>query len=83
MGGIVATILTGVFSYTGLIHGGVTQFLNSIIGVVIVVLYTFVVSLVLYWMTNKMIPMRVSARSEAIGLDISQHDEHYGVMADN
>lgn len=77
MGGIVATILTGVFSYTGLIHGGVTEFLNSIIGVVIVALYTFVVSLVLYWMTNKMIPMRVSLQSERLGLDVTQHDESY------
>lgn len=25
-----------------------------------------------------MIPLRVSARSEAIGLDLSQHDESYG-----
>src|SRR5574344_478834 len=77
MGGIVATILTGVFSYTGLIHGGVTEFLNSILGVLIVVVYTFVVSLILYWVTNNMIPMRVSMKSEKVGLDVSQHDESY------
>ncbi len=78
MGGITATILTGVFSYTGLIHGNVTEFINSVIGVAIVVVYTFVVSLALYWLTNKMIPMRVSLRSERLGLDVSQHDESYG-----
>lgn len=77
MGGIFATVLTGIFSYTGLIHGGYIEFLNSILGVLIVVTYTFVVSLVLYWVTNKMIPMRVSLKSERMGLDMSQHDEAY------
>lgn len=77
MGGIFATVLTGIFSYTGLIHGGYIEFFNSILGVLIVVTYTFVVSLVLYWVTNKMIPMRVSLKSERMGLDMSQHDEAY------
>ncbi len=77
MGGIFATVLTGIFSYTGLIHGGYIEFLNSVLGVLIVVTYTFVVSLVLYWVTNKMIPMRVSLKSERMGLDMSQHDEAY------
>ena len=39
--------------------------------------YTFVMSYLLYWLTDKMIPMRVSRRSEEIGLDRSQHDEEY------
>ena len=77
MGGIFATILTGVFSYTGLIHGNWTEFLNSVLGVVIVIAYTFIVSFALYWVTNKMIPMRVSVKSERMGLDVSQHDESY------
>ncbi|MBQ0045994.1 MAG: ammonium transporter [Prevotellaceae bacterium] len=77
MGGIFATILTGIFSYSGLIHGGWEEFVNSIIGVIIVIAYTFVVSIALYWITNKMIPMRVSLKSEKIGLDVSQHDETY------
>jgi Amt family ammonium transporter len=34
-------------------------------------------SYALYWLTNKMIPMRVSPKSERIGLDKSQHDEEY------
>lgn len=82
VGGIFGTILTGIF-VKGLVVGNVDVFLIHIAAVVAVGAYTFVVSYALYWITNKMIPMRVSARSEAIGLDISQHDEHYGVMADN
>lgn len=82
VGGIFGTILTGIF-VNGLVVGNVDVFLIHLAAVVAVGAYTFVVSYALYWITNKMIPMRVSARSEAIGLDISQHDEHYGVMADN
>lgn len=82
VGGIFGTILTGIF-VNGLVVGNVDVFLIHLAAVVAVIVYTFLVSYALYWLTNKMIPMRVSARSEAIGLDISQHDEHYGVMADN
>jgi Amt family ammonium transporter len=46
-------------------------------GVAIVISYTFVVSMFLYWLTNRMIPMRVSPKSENLGLDASQHDETY------
>ena len=82
VGGIFGTILTGIF-VNGLVVGNVDVFLIHLAAVVAVGVYTFLVSYALYWLTNKMIPMRVSAHSEAIGLDISQHDEHYGVMADN
>lgn len=34
-------------------------------------------SMLPYWLVNKMIPMRVSRRSERIGLDVSQHGESY------
>lgn len=37
------------------------------------------VSYLLYWLTNKMIPMRVSPESETLGLDKSQHDGSRGL----
>ncbi len=77
MGGIFGTILTGIF-VNGLIAGNIRIFMNHILAVIIVCGYTFLVSYCLYWLTNKMIPMRVSQKSEEIGLDISQHDEIYG-----
>ena len=79
MGGIFATLLTGVFMC--LLHEDEADWAGMglhVLGLTIVCVYTFVVSLGLYWLTNKMIPMRVSAKSEALGLDISQHNEHYG-----
>ena len=84
LGGIVGTLLTGIFVYKyepELAEEGVTHlqfFVNHLIAVVIVFVYTFGVSYGLYWITNKMIPMRVGADCEEIGLDRSQHNEHYG-----
>lgn len=77
VGGIFGTVLTGVF-VNGLFADNVSVFLIHLLAVVLVCGYTFIVSYALYWLTNKMIPLRVSARSEAIGLDLSQHDESYG-----
>lgn len=79
LGGIVGTLLTGVF-VNGLLVGNVNVFLVHIFAVIVVSLYTFIVTYALYWLTNKMIPMRVSAKSEHIGLDISQHNEFYGLQ---
>lgn len=33
--------------------------------------------MLLYWIVNKLISMRVSSESERIGLDMSQHGESY------
>ncbi len=84
VGGIVGTILTGVFVYKyepDLAAEGVSHaefFFNHVLAVVIVFVYTALMTYGLYWLTNKIIPMRVSEASERLGLDRSQHDEHYG-----
>lgn len=84
MGGIVGTLLTGVFVYKyepDLAAQGVSHwqfFINHVLVVAIVFVYTAGVSYGLYWLTNKIVPMRVSEASERVGLDRSQHDEHYG-----
>ena len=49
------------------------------VAVAIVIVYTFTVSYLGYWLIDKFIPMRVSEYSERVGLDYSQHDEHYGL----
>jgi Amt family ammonium transporter len=81
-GGIVGTIMTGIFIQDGLISGtrqGVIVFLLHILAVAIVFVYTFGMSYFGYWLIDKCIPMRVSIESERVGLDLSQHDEHYGL----
>ncbi len=85
VGGIVGTLLSGIFVYKyeaeALQAEGVSHlqfFMNHVLALAIVVVYTFAMSYFLYWITNKMITMRVSEKSEHLGLDLSQHDEHYG-----
>lgn len=84
LGGILGTVFTGIFAYDFFaaddpeIISHSAFFWNHILVLLIVFVYTFAVSYGLYWLTNKMIPLRVSRHSEEIGLDRSQHDEEYG-----
>jgi len=84
LGGILGTVFTGVFAYGFFARqdpGMISHwqfFVNHLLALVVVCAYTFVMSYALYWLTNKMIPLRVSRHSEEIGLDRSQHDEEYG-----
>lgn len=78
VGGITGMILTAVFaSGVGLIYGEFKTFGYHILALIIVTIFAFGGSFILYWLTNKVIGMRVSPNSEKIGLDLSQHDESY------
>ncbi|MDE7034201.1 MAG: ammonium transporter, partial [Mucispirillum sp.] len=78
VGGMVGSLLTGVF-VNGLLDGNTHEFLMHVAALAITVIYTFTASYLLYYIINKFIPMRVSEESEDIGLDISQHNEKYGI----
>lgn len=84
LGGIIGTVLTGIFAYDFFAASDpemisrVEFFRNHILVLLMVFIYTFAASYALYWITDKIIPMRVSKNSEEIGLDRSQHDEIYG-----
>lgn len=78
VGGIVGMLLTGVFaSGVGLIHGSSTVFLYHVLALLIVTVYAFGGSYLLYFITNKIVPLRVSIEDEAHGLDFTQHGETY------
>jgi ammonium transporter, Amt family len=78
MGGIIGMILTAVFAQgVGLIYGEYKTFLFHLLTLVIVGVYAFGGSYLLYVLTNKILPMRVSPKAERLGLDIDQHDESY------
>ena len=79
VGGILGTILTGVF-VDGALDGNWKIFWMHVLGVVMVVAYTFIVSYILYWVTDKMVNMRVNVKHEQLGLDRSQHGESYGIL---
>lgn len=79
MGGIVGMIATGIFAHqVGLIHGNPQVFFYHLLAVVIVSLYSFLSSFILYKLTDMVIPLRVLEEQEEIGLDISQHGETVG-----
>ena len=78
MGGIIGMILTAVFAQgVGLIYGEYKTFLFHLLTLVIVGIFAFGGSYLLFVITNKIIPMRVTPKSERLGLDITQHDESY------
>jgi ammonium transporter, Amt family len=78
MGGITGMILTGVFAQgVGLFYGESKTFLFHLLALIIVAVFTFGGSYLLYRLTNLIIPMRVSPKSERIGLDLAQHGESY------
>ncbi|WP_316822481.1 ammonium transporter [Pedobacter gandavensis] len=85
VGGIVGMLLTGVFAtktvnaagVDGLLYGNPAFFFTQLKGVLIVALFSFVVSFLIFKFINVIQPIRVTSEEEEAGLDASQHDEKY------
>lgn len=83
LGGIIGTVLTGIFAYDFFAKDNPEMisrgefFWNHILVLGMVFVYTFTMSYGLYWLTDKVTPMRVSGWNERLGLDASQHGEEY------
>jgi Amt family ammonium transporter len=81
VGGIAGAILTGVFAINeyggtaGLIEGNAGQVINQIEGVLIVLIYDAIVSLVLLKIIDAVIGLRVGEDVEREGLDLALHGE--------
>jgi ammonium transporter, Amt family len=76
VGGIVGMLLTGILAKeVGLINGQTETMLYHILALVIVAIYTFGGSWLLYKITDLFLPIRVSEDQEERGLDSSQHGE--------
>jgi ammonium transporter, Amt family len=85
VGGMVGMLLTGVFASKsvnpvvgdnqGLIFGDPTLFLIQLKALVLVSIFAFSASYFLFFIVNKITPLRVSEEKEELGLDISQHGE--------
>lgn len=81
MGGITGMIATAIFANeVGLVHGEITTFLYHLLALVIVGVFTFGGSIILYKVTDLMVSLRISPHGEKIGLDKSQHDESYNFV---
>ena len=84
VGGMMGMLMTGIFASSavngavaeqGLFFGETTLFLKHLFALVFVSAFAFVLSYVLLFITDKIIPLRVNEEEEKLGLDISQHDE--------
>jgi len=76
MGGIVGLLLTGVFAKdVGLIYGETQTFINHVYALIIISLFTFIGSYLLYKFTALIVPIRVSEEIEEEGLDLAIHGE--------
>lgn len=76
LGGIVGMLLTGVFATNvGLIYGETHTFLFHLLALLIVAIFTFGGSYLLYRFTDMILPMRVTPLQEEKGLDLTQHGE--------
>ncbi|MES2004999.1 MAG: ammonium transporter [Bacteroidota bacterium] len=86
LGGMVGMLMTGIFATKsvnsagadGLFYGNGAFLLTQLKALVIVVVYSFVVSYGIFKFINFVLPLRVSEEEEEMGLDASQHDEKYG-----
>ncbi len=83
IGGAVGALLTGVFATVavnsgganGVLAGNPRQFLVQCLAVAVVWIYSAVMTFAVLKVVTWIVPLRVSARDEAIGLDASQHAE--------
>jgi ammonium transporter, Amt family len=76
VGGIVGMILTAVFAKdVGLIAGESKTFFYHILALIIVMVFCYFGSYLLYMVSNAIKPLRVTEAEEREGLDLSQHGE--------
>src|SRR6266576_2536493 len=81
VGGIVGALLTGVFAIeqyggtAGLLEGNPAQLLNQAYGILIVIVYDVVVSLIILKVIDAIIGLRVTKEIEQEGLDLALHGE--------
>ena len=83
VGGIVGTICLGFFASTavnpggvdGLFFGNASQVGKQLFGVVVVVVYTFAISWILFKVIHGTMGMRLADDAEVEGMDSTEHSE--------
>lgn len=86
VGGMVGLIMTGIFATKtvnsagndGLLYGNFAFLLTQLKALVVVVGYSFVMSVAIFKFIDLILPLRVSEEEEEMGLDYTQHAEKYG-----
>ena len=83
VGGVWGALATGLFASKlvnsagadGLFYGNPGQFLIQVIAVVVTMVFSFVISYILFKILDATMGLRVTADDEVAGLDISEHQE--------
>jgi ammonium transporter, Amt family len=79
VGGLVGVVLTGVFASLAVNAageaGGWTQLGRQLILAVAAIVYPFVVTLAILWVTDRVVGLKVSPEEEEAGLDLAEHGE--------
>jgi Amt family ammonium transporter len=83
IGGFLGTILTGIFasavinpaSANGLFYGQIHLLKVQVFAAVLVAVYSFVVSILIYKVVDMVIGLRSTEHEEEVGLDLSEHHE--------
>ena len=89
IGGMWGALATGLFATKavnsagadGLFYGNPAQFMIQVKAVLVTLIYSFVMTLVIYKVIDLVIGVRASDKDEAMGLDLTQHhEEAYTVL---
>ena len=82
IGGILGALLTGLLatpsiqsSYSGLFYGNAKQFGIQLIATVATIVFSAVMTYILFKIVDSMVGIRATQKEEIAGLDITQHNE--------
>lgn len=81
VGGIWGAIATGLFAtpaiqnYSGLFYGNAGQLVTQLIATGVTIVYSGVLTFVLFKIVDKLVGIRATPKEEAVGLDLTQHKE--------
>lgn len=82
IGGIIGALATGLFAtptvqsaYSGLFYGNPKQFMLQLIATLTTIVFSGIMTFILFKIVDKMVGIRVSKAEEIAGLDITQHNE--------
>ena len=81
VGGIWGAVATGLFatpaiqSYSGLFYGNAGQLVTQLIATGVTIVYSGVLTFVLFKIVDKLVGIKATPKEESVGLDLTQHKE--------
>ena len=81
VGGIFGGLLTGIFAdpsvngRAGLIYGGTDLFVAQVLSIIFTIVFSGIASFIIIYLIRLFMPIRVTEKEEAFGMDKVEHDE--------